>query len=70
MVPMAHTCNPSHSGARDQEDCGSKSAQVNSLQDPISKKSITKRAGAVAEGLGPEFKLQCHKKKKKVNIIP
>jgi hypothetical protein len=28
-----------------------------------------KRAGGVAQGIGPEFKLQCHKKKKKKKKI-
>jgi hypothetical protein len=41
-----------------------KPAQVNSSQDPISKISFTKRAGAMAQGEGPEFKTQYHKKKK------
>jgi hypothetical protein len=38
----------------------------NSSQDSISKKnpSQKKRAGGVAQGVGPEFKLQYHKKKK------
>jgi hypothetical protein len=31
QVPVAHTCNPSYSGDRDQEDQGSKPAQANSL---------------------------------------
>jgi hypothetical protein len=31
QVPVAHVCNPSYSGGRHQEDCGSKSAWVNSL---------------------------------------
>jgi hypothetical protein len=35
LVPVAHTCNPSYSGGRDQEDCGSKPAWANSLRDPI-----------------------------------
>jgi hypothetical protein len=26
QVPVAHTCNPTYSGGRDQEDCGSKPA--------------------------------------------
>jgi hypothetical protein len=30
----------------------------------MSKKPITKRAGGVAQGIGPEFKPQYHKKKK------
>jgi hypothetical protein len=40
QVPVAHTCNPSYSGGRDQEDHGSKPAHANSLRDPISKKSL------------------------------
>jgi hypothetical protein len=39
---VAHACNPSYSGGRDQEDHGSKPAQTNSSQDPILKKLITK----------------------------
>jgi hypothetical protein len=39
----AHTCNPSYSGSRDEEDPGLKPAQPNSSQDPISKKSITEK---------------------------
>jgi hypothetical protein len=35
------------------------------LWDPISKNPITKRAGRVAQGVGSEFKLQYHKKKRK-----
>jgi hypothetical protein len=35
--------------------------QASSLQDPSQKK----RAGRVAQGVGPEFKPQYHKKKKK-----
>jgi hypothetical protein len=42
-LPVAHACNPSYSGGRDQEDSGSKPTQANSLQDPISKKPITKK---------------------------
>jgi hypothetical protein len=30
QVPMAHTCNPSYLGGRDQEDHGSESVQANS----------------------------------------
>jgi hypothetical protein len=35
--------NPSYSGGRDQEDCGSKPAWENSLQDPISKKKKSQK---------------------------
>jgi hypothetical protein len=64
----AHTYNPSYSEDRDQEDRGSKSAWANSLQDPISKNPSQKRAGRVAQGVGPEFKLQNYKKKKKKKV--
>jgi hypothetical protein len=36
-VPEVHTCNPSYSGGKDQEDHSSKSSPENSLWDPISK---------------------------------
>jgi hypothetical protein len=63
---VAHACNLSYSGGRYQEDSGWKSAQENSLGDPILKKKITKKsAGGVAQGIGPEFKPQYSKEKKK-----
>jgi hypothetical protein len=46
-----------------------KPAQVKSLPDPISKKSIThtkKRTGGVAQGVDPEFKPQYHTHTQKV----
>jgi hypothetical protein len=43
QAPVAHACNPSHSGGRDQEEHGSKPAQPNSSRDPISKISIVKK---------------------------
>jgi hypothetical protein len=62
---VAHTSNPSFSGVRDQEDCGSKSAQAKSLQNPILKNPSQKKAGGVAQGVDPDFKPKYHKKKKK-----
>jgi hypothetical protein len=51
---VAYACNPSYSRGRDLE------------QDPILKKTHhKKRAGEVAQGVGPEFKLQYHREKKK-----
>jgi hypothetical protein len=38
-----NACNLSYSGGRDQEDRRLKSALANSLQNPISKKAITKK---------------------------
>jgi hypothetical protein len=52
---VAHTCNPSYSGG-----LWLKSAWENSLRDPISKIPNTKRAGGVAQGVGPEFKPRYH----------
>jgi hypothetical protein len=37
QVPVAHACNPSYLGGRDQEIHGSKPAQANNSQDHISK---------------------------------
>jgi hypothetical protein len=62
---VAHTCNPSYSGGRDQEDHGSKPAQANSSQDPVLKIPNTKRAGGVAQGLGLEFKPHYYKIKQR-----
>jgi hypothetical protein len=61
---VAHSCNPSYSGGRDQEDHSSKPAQANSLRDLIFKNPSQKRAGGVAQGVDPEFEPQYHKKKK------
>jgi hypothetical protein len=65
---VAHTCNPNYSGGRNQEDPGSKPAQGNSSQDPILKNIITKKAGRVAQSVGPVFKSQYGKKSVTVTI--
>jgi hypothetical protein len=62
--PVAHACNPSYSGGRDQEDRNLKLAQANSSRDPILKKPTQKKAGGVVQGVGREFKLQNNNKKK------
>jgi hypothetical protein len=49
---VAHTCNPSYSGGRDQEDHSSNPAGANSLQDPISKKKKSQN-GAGSNGRVP-----------------
>jgi hypothetical protein len=41
QAPVTHTCNPSYSGGRDQEDHSSKPAWANSAWDLVSKKPIT-----------------------------
>jgi hypothetical protein len=41
-VLVAHTCNPSYSGGRDQEDHGSKPAWTNSFTRPYLEKPFTK----------------------------
>jgi hypothetical protein len=45
---VAHACNPSYSGGRDQEDCGSKPAWANGSENlSQKKKKITKIKGLV-----------------------
>jgi hypothetical protein len=64
-APVTHTCNPSHSGGSDQENQDSKSAWEKFARPFLEKIHHKKRAGGVAQGVGPEFKPQYHKKKKK-----
>jgi hypothetical protein len=54
-VPVAHACNPSYSGGRDQEDRGLNPAWANSAR-ALPKIPIAKMTGRVAQGVGPEFK--------------
>jgi hypothetical protein len=61
---VAHACNPSHSGGRDQEDLSLKPAQANSLQVPTQKNPSQKRTGRVAQNVDHEFKPQYCKKTK------
>jgi hypothetical protein len=61
---VTHSCNPSYSGGRDQEDRSSKAAQTNSLQDYISKIPFTKKGWWNGSRCRPEFKPQYCKKKK------
>jgi hypothetical protein len=62
---VAHTYKPSYSGGRNQEDDDSKPDWANNSQDTFSKKSITKRTGGMAQGVGLEFKPQNYQKIKK-----
>jgi hypothetical protein len=43
QVLVAHACNPSYSGGRDQEDRGLKAAQANVLRDSTQKNSSHKK---------------------------
>jgi hypothetical protein len=65
---VAHACNPSYSGDRDQEDRGSKPVRANSSMRLSFEKNPSQknRAGGVGQGVGPEFNPQYQKKKKKV----
>jgi hypothetical protein len=56
---VAHTCNPSYSGGRDQEGHSLKPVQAASLSQKTHHKN---RAGGVAQGEGPDFKPQYRKK--------
>jgi hypothetical protein len=59
-APVAHACNPSYSGGRDQEGHNLKPAQANILLDLISKNLHKNRASEVAQSEGHEFKPQYH----------
>jgi hypothetical protein len=64
---VTHAYNPSYTGGKDQGDLGSKPAwQPGQLVcETLSRKNTPqKRAGGVAEDVGPEFKPQYWKKKK------
>jgi hypothetical protein len=63
---VAHACNPSYSGGRGQEDCGSKPAWQ--ILCETRKNPPQEKAGGVAQGVGPEFRPQNYKKKKKKSL--
>jgi hypothetical protein len=62
-MSLAHACNPSYSGGRDQEDHGWKPVLGKQFERPYLEKNNHKK-GLVAQGVGPEFKPQYHKKTK------
>jgi hypothetical protein len=64
-VLVAHTCNPSYSGDRHQEDGSSNQPRQIVSPDPISKTIHKNKTVGLAQGEGPEFKSQYCKKKKK-----
>jgi hypothetical protein len=42
LALVVHTCNPSYTACRDQEDCSSKPAWENTVHKTLSQKKITK----------------------------
>jgi hypothetical protein len=61
-ISQAQACNHSYSSSRDQENLSLKPDQANSSARPYLKKhSSQKRAGRVAQSIGPEFKSQYQK---------
>jgi hypothetical protein len=50
---VAHACNPSYSGGRDQEARGSKPREV--AHETLSRKNPS-QSGRMVQGVGPEFK--------------
>jgi hypothetical protein len=66
QAPVAHACNPSYSGGRDQEDRGSRPPRKIVPRDPYSKKPFTKKGLVEWLKVVSEFKPQyCSKKKKR-----
>jgi hypothetical protein len=67
-VPVAQACNPSYSGGKNQEDHSSK--PTGTVRETLSQNNPSpKRAGRVAQGVGPEFNPQYLKKKKKKQTL-
>jgi hypothetical protein len=62
---VAHTCNLSYSGGRDQEDHHLKPTWANSWQDLYLEKTIIKKGWWSGSRPRPEFKPHYRKKKKK-----
>jgi hypothetical protein len=61
---VTHTCNPSNSGGRNQEDHGLKPSPGKQFVRPYLKNTCYKK-GWWSGSKDPEFKPQYHKKKKK-----
>jgi hypothetical protein len=55
-VLVAYVCNLSYSRSRDQGDGGSKPGWAKFVRPCLKKTHHKKRAGGVAQGVGPEFK--------------
>jgi hypothetical protein len=65
-VLVAYTCNPSYSGGRDQEDCGSKLARAKKFMRHYLKKPFTKiRLEEWLKAKAPSSRPSTAKKKKK-----
>jgi hypothetical protein len=65
---MAHACNPSYSGGRDQEDRDSSQLRQIVYETLSRKDPSQKRTGGVAQGVGTEFKPSTEKKKKRLKM--
>jgi hypothetical protein len=65
-VTVSHTSNHSYTGDRNLEDQGSIQSQPEeTVHETLSQKQpITKKTDGLAQEIGPEFKLQYHKKQK------
>jgi hypothetical protein len=55
---VAHTCNPSYSGSRDQDDCSSKPAQAKFAKPYLEKQKSQKKGWWSGSGCTPELKFQ------------
>jgi hypothetical protein len=69
-VPVAHACNHSYSGGRDQEDCDSEPAQANIsvrpyLKKPFAKIGLVEFLKVKALSSSPSTKKKKKKKKRK-----
>jgi hypothetical protein len=68
-VLVAHACNCSCSGGRDQEDCSLKPAGANSSGEPNLKKPITKKGWWSGSRCRPWIQRPIPKKKGKIESL-
>jgi hypothetical protein len=67
-MPVAHACNPSYSGGRDQEDRDSKLGQI--VHKTLSRKTPSQeRASGVAQGVRLKVQTSVLQKKKKFQSV-
>jgi hypothetical protein len=66
---VAHTCNPSYSGGREIRRIVVRSQPGQIVRDSLSQKKnpSQKKAGGVAQDVGPEYKPQYNQEKKNSN---
>jgi hypothetical protein len=66
QAPVARACNPGYSGGK-SGGFWFKASSRQIVQETLSQKNPSQKAGGVAKGVGPEFKPEYHQKKERQN---